>query len=1089
MPKKCFFTITLLAIVFSLALALFAQETSVKGNLAGLVTDSTGAVITDANVAASGAFGTKTTTSDKEGTFVFPLLVPGMYTVKIEKQGFQSAELKAVEVKTGVTSSIKVALKPGAVTEVVEVSATAVTVDTTTTAVSASLPDTFYQNVPVGRGVSSLFYLSPGVASSGESQYNPSISGGSALENLYVADGVGINDAGFNGIGVMTPLYGSLGTGINLSFIKEVQVKSGSFEPQYGNSTGGVIQIVTKSGGNEYHGAISGYFAPSQFQMPFAQRDILRTNKVGTIDGTANYEATGELGGYVPGFKNKLFFFASLDPSWQHDSWIAPVAAGIFDNGHVYINRTNVYNYAGKLTYKISDKHVVESSLYGDPAHTGTGLPYEPAPIGSEGGGTYNYTNNTGFSKWSFGTRNWVLRYNGTLSSSWLVNGSFTWNRNVFNESPSSDVFQVRNSTEIAGLPGQRGQFFLQGFGLLENHKADTYGYNLDTQKVLHALGTHTLSVGWSWLYPSYDQTKARSGGRFTVPTVNEAGGAYFICTPGQPCPIGRNTDSQWDLKLAPSTCTLCPLYPVNGFATPQRVYLTMRRGEFGAGGVIPTESKYMAGYINDSWSPERHVTFSAGIRWDQQHIQGTDVRYTFNDSWSPRIGIAVDPMADRKSKVYFNYARYSFGLPLDAAVRSLSSELDLLGVALAPVVSGSTVTVVPDAAHVLNLAPGGIASKPTITVAGGGEFMVPGTKWSYEDEFVLGGEHEFKNGMVISARYLDRRLKRIIEDMSAASPEGTLAGITVPSFIGNPSASLDVGTNEHSIVYPSGGAIPKACNNPGLVLDPAVDASGNPFPAPGDAICMAQVGTAAAGNAAGLPAGTPLYGGEVIADGKPDGFANAVRRYQAFELEVNKQFSRNWMMRSSLTVSKLYGNYLGAFRGDNGQIDPGISSLFDFTLGAYNLLGDQYRLGSLNTDRRYIANGFLSYTFDRYAVKGLTLGTGVRINSGTPISNFGNHPVYNNNGEVPVGGRGVLGRTPVNGQVDLHAEYPFRITEKSRLKIGADLFNITDSKTRLTIDQNNALGSQPVGSNLDFQTPLRFQNPFYARFSARWEF
>jgi hypothetical protein len=225
-----------------------------------------------------------------------------------------------------------------------------------------------------------------------------------------------------------------------------------------------------------------------------------------------------------------------------------------------------------------------------------------------------------------------------------------------------------------------------------------------------------------------------------------------------------------------------------------------MARGEFGAGGVIRTESKYLAGYINDSWSPERHVTVNVGIRWDQQHVAGQDVQYTFTDSWSPRIGITVDPVGDRKNKIYFNFARYSFGLPLDAAVRSLSSELDLLAMAFAPVVNGANITVVPDAAHLLNRAgfPAGsgtcsnpaqcgIAASPTVNTAGGGEFVIPGTRWSYLNEFVLGGEHEFKNGLVISARYLDRRLKRIVEDMSGASPEASLAGISVPSFIGNP--------------------------------------------------------------------------------------------------------------------------------------------------------------------------------------------------------------------------------------------------------------------------------------------------------------
>src|SRR4029077_3713792 len=106
--------------------------------------------------------------------------------------------------------------------------------------------------VPVQRSVSSLFYLSPAAADGiGGGRDNPSISGGSALDNLYVADGVNITDSAFGGIGTFSRSYGALGTGINTSFIKEVQVKTAGFEPQYGQSQGGIVNIVTQSGSNE----------------------------------------------------------------------------------------------------------------------------------------------------------------------------------------------------------------------------------------------------------------------------------------------------------------------------------------------------------------------------------------------------------------------------------------------------------------------------------------------------------------------------------------------------------------------------------------------------------------------------------------------------------------------------------------------------------------------------------------------------------------------------------------------------------------------------------------------------------------------
>ncbi len=93
----------------------------------------------------------------------------------------------------------------------------------------------------MARNVGSLFYTAPGVDNSGGTgTANPSIGGATGLENQYIADGVNITDGGYGGMGVYSPIYGSLGTGINLTFIQEVQVKTGAFEPKYGKGDGGI---------------------------------------------------------------------------------------------------------------------------------------------------------------------------------------------------------------------------------------------------------------------------------------------------------------------------------------------------------------------------------------------------------------------------------------------------------------------------------------------------------------------------------------------------------------------------------------------------------------------------------------------------------------------------------------------------------------------------------------------------------------------------------------------------------------------------------------------------------------------------------
>ena len=221
-----------------------------------------------------------------KGAFELQNLTPGTYRVKAEQAGFKITTIPDVEVFVGKTAALRMTLEAGSVSDVVEVTAGVAGIDTASTAIGSNLNDQLYENLPLQRTVTSLFYLTPGVTDSlGGGSANPSISGGSALDNLYVADGVNITDASFGGLGVFSRVYGTLGVGINTSYIKEVQVKTGGFEPQYGQSQGGIVNIITKSGTNEYHGSAYAFFRPECFESTRLQRDDLRTNKVGKHAG------------------------------------------------------------------------------------------------------------------------------------------------------------------------------------------------------------------------------------------------------------------------------------------------------------------------------------------------------------------------------------------------------------------------------------------------------------------------------------------------------------------------------------------------------------------------------------------------------------------------------------------------------------------------------------------------------------------------------------------------------------------------------------------------------------------------------------
>src|SRR5205807_5133150 len=177
--------------------------------------------------------------------------------------------------------------------------------------------------------------------------------------------------------------------------------------------------------------------------------------------------------------------------------------------------------------------------------------------------------------------------------------------------------------------------------------------------------------------------------------------------------------------------------------------------------------------------------------------------------------------------------------------------------------------------------------------------------------------------------------------------------------------------------------------------------------------------------------------------------------------------------------------------RNDNGQTDPGISSLFDFTAGDFNLLGDQFKPGPLNTDRRFVSNVYGNYSLSKErgykALNGLNLGIGWHMESGVPLSKFGAHPAYLNAGEVPIGGRGSLGRSPFFSQIDFHADYPWKISERLRMSFIGDFFNLFNSRPVSLIDQN--FESQAGVLNVDFNKPASFRAPFYMRLGARLEF
>ncbi len=159
---------------------------------------------------------------------------------------------------------VNLRLETGGVTETVQVTSETPVIDTRSTTVGGVLDPEQLNHLPVGRSLASTLYLVPGVSdSSGVGSANPSIGGASGLENNYIIDGVNITDVGFGGFGAYNSTFGSLGAGVTSDFISETQVKTAGFEAEYGEASGGIVNVVTKSGSNAFNGSAFGYTRPS----------------------------------------------------------------------------------------------------------------------------------------------------------------------------------------------------------------------------------------------------------------------------------------------------------------------------------------------------------------------------------------------------------------------------------------------------------------------------------------------------------------------------------------------------------------------------------------------------------------------------------------------------------------------------------------------------------------------------------------------------------------------------------------------------------------------------------------------------------
>jgi len=311
---------TAFAVCLTAILLLFGSNTTAqtfRGTILGTVTDSSGAAIAGAAVAVKNVNTglSRTVTTSEDGTYSVPELPIGTYSVTIEKTGFRQGLVTGIQVEVSSERRADVTLRPGEVSQTIEVTGDQLPqVESTSNVLGGIVESRVVTNLPVnGRDYQKLINLVPGVTSSPDQITDSpgsygvfSVNGARGRSNNFMLDGTDMNDGYRNDPAINEAgVFGTPATILPLEAIAELRVLSNS-EAEYGRSAGGVINIVTKSGGNTLHGSGFDFFRNNALDA----RNFF--NEVGQEQNPFhNNQFGGSLGG--PIVKDKTFFFVDYE--------------------------------------------------------------------------------------------------------------------------------------------------------------------------------------------------------------------------------------------------------------------------------------------------------------------------------------------------------------------------------------------------------------------------------------------------------------------------------------------------------------------------------------------------------------------------------------------------------------------------------------------------------------------------------------------------------------------------------------------------------------------------------------------------------
>ncbi len=346
-------------IVFS---SMAAAQT-LTGSITGQATDAQGAALAGVKVTVSGKAligGSQSATTDSGGHYTFNLLPPGNYDLKFEMQGFKTFSRTGIEINAAFVATVNATLEIGAMSETVTITGEAPVIDTKSNIQQTVLDQKLLENLPSGRDPWAVGRIVPGMqmgkidvgGSNGMQQTGFTIHGSVAGQSQYSIDGLNINWAGGNE-GGSTALYYDQG------MFQEVNFQTNALPAEV--SVGGTyMNMVTKSGGNDFHGNVLFYYTNENIQSDnftknskFDPFRVIRPTLNGGNPLTRSYDLNGNVGG--PIIKDRLWFFTSFR-QWGADK---RVLGARNPDGSFAIDDNRIVNIVGKGTWKISENNTL----------------------------------------------------------------------------------------------------------------------------------------------------------------------------------------------------------------------------------------------------------------------------------------------------------------------------------------------------------------------------------------------------------------------------------------------------------------------------------------------------------------------------------------------------------------------------------------------------------------------------------------------------------------------------------------------------------------------------------------------------------